>query len=83
MKHPNLSDLRSAAEDGFDAMPIVSASQCWYTCTRDHPDQDAKMLATVAKRLASLLEKVIPDACADKLSTRQSVSRCCLEFLGR
>jgi hypothetical protein len=27
-------------------------------------------------------EKVIPDACADKLSTRQSVSRCCLEFLG-
>ena len=25
-------------------------------------------------------EKVIPDACADKLITRQSVSRCCLEF---
>ena len=28
------------------------------------------------------LEKVIPDAYTDKLSTRQSVSRCCPEFLG-
>ena len=27
-------------------------------------------------------EEVIPDACADKLSTCQSVSRCYLEFLG-
>ena len=26
-------------------------------------------------------EKVIPDACAFNLSTRQRVSRCCLEFL--
>ena len=46
----------SAAEDGFDAMPIVSASQCWYT--RDHPDPDAKTLATVAERLASLLPQM-------------------------
>ena len=46
----------SAVEDGFDAMPIVSASQCWYT--RDHPDPDAKTLATVAERLASLLPQM-------------------------
>ena len=37
-------------------MPIVSASQCWYT--RDHPDPDAKTLATVAERLASLLPQM-------------------------
>jgi hypothetical protein len=46
----------SAAKDGFDAMPIVSASQCWYT--RDHPDPDAKTLATVAERLVSLLPQM-------------------------
>ena len=46
----------SAAEDGFDAIPIVSASQCWYT--RDHPDPNAKTLATVAERLASLLPQM-------------------------
>ena len=49
-------DGSSAAKDGFDAMPIVSASQCWYT--RDHPDPDAKTLATVAERLASLLPQM-------------------------
>jgi hypothetical protein len=56
MKHPFRSDLPSAAKDGFDAMPIVSASQCWYT--RDHPDPDAKTLATIAERLAWLLPQM-------------------------